>query len=168
MIGVLEVEKVDVLERWLPADLWGPQCGGQLFEMVRVYHEEALVYRKLLYHFLVPLEVVVPVLHRAILLMILVVLQIPQSLGELLPDLRVVHDTDHVLAPLALEQPVIVKVAWQLHGALLETVGGAPTPAGTGGTRVLWVQQGRLLDCEEDAGVVQGRDNRVLWRRCLI
>jgi hypothetical protein len=168
VIGVLQVEKVDVLEGWLPADLRSPQCGRQLFEMMRVYHEEALVYRKLLYHFLVPLEVVVPVLHRSVLLMILVVLQIPQPLGELLPDLRVVHDTDHVLGPLALEQPVVVKVAWQLHGALLETVGGPTAAAGAGGTRVLWVQQGRLLDCEEDAGVVQGRDNRVLWRRCLI
>jgi hypothetical protein len=103
VIGVLQVEKVDVLERWLPTDLWSPQCGRQLFEMLRVYHEEALVYRKLLYHILVPLEVVVPVLHCTILLMILVVLQISQPLGELLPDLRVVHDTDHVLAPLALE-----------------------------------------------------------------
>lgn len=37
-------------------------------------HEEALVYRKLLYHFLIPLEVVVSVLHCPILLMILVVL----------------------------------------------------------------------------------------------
>jgi hypothetical protein len=80
--------------------------------MVRVYHEEALVYRKLLYHFLVPLEVVVSVLHRSVLLMILVVLQIPQSLGELLSNLRVIHDTNHILAPLALEQPVVVKVAW--------------------------------------------------------
>ena len=77
-----------------------------------MYHEEALVYRKLLYHFLVPLEVVVPVLHRSILLMILVVLQIPQSLGELLSDLRVIHDTDHVLAPLTLEKSVVIKVAW--------------------------------------------------------
>jgi hypothetical protein len=74
VIGVLKVEKVDVLERWLPADLRSPKCGGQLFEMVRMYHEEALVYRKLLYHFLGPLEVVVPVLHRPVLLMILVVL----------------------------------------------------------------------------------------------
>ena len=102
MIGVLQVEKVDMLERWLPADLWSPQCWSQLFEMVRVYHEEALVYRELLYHLLVPLEVVVPVLHSPVLLMILVVLQIPQSLSELLSDLRVIHDTDNVLAPLAL------------------------------------------------------------------
>lgn len=74
MIEVLKVEKVNVLERWLSTYLWSPKCRGQLFEMVRMYHEEALVYRKLLYHFLVPLEVVVPVLHRPVLLMILVVL----------------------------------------------------------------------------------------------
>ena len=40
-------------------------------------HEEALVYRELLYHFLIPLEVVVSVLHRPVLLVILVVLQVP-------------------------------------------------------------------------------------------
>jgi hypothetical protein len=74
VIRVLKVEKVDMLERWLPADLRCPQCGGQLFEVLRMYHEEALVYRKLLYHFLIPWEVVVSVLHRPILLMILVVL----------------------------------------------------------------------------------------------
>ena len=74
MIRVLQVEKVDMLERWLPADLRGPQCRGQLFEVLRMYHEEALVYRKLLYHLLIPLKVVVSVLHRPILLMILVVL----------------------------------------------------------------------------------------------
>lgn len=74
MIRVLQVEKVDVLERWLPADLRSPQCGGQLFEVVRVYHEEALVNRELLYHFLIPLEVVVSVFHRPVLLVILVVL----------------------------------------------------------------------------------------------
>ena len=40
-------------------------------------------------------------------------------------------------------------------GALLETVRGAAAPAGTGRTRVLCMQQGRLLDSEEDTGVVQ-------------
>ena len=99
-----------------------------------MYHEEALVYRKLLYHFLIPWEVVVSVLHRPVLLMILVVFQVPQPLGELLSDLRVVHDTDHVLAPLALKEPIVIKIAWHLHGALLEPVGGSTPAAGTGGT----------------------------------
>jgi hypothetical protein len=66
---------------------------------------------KFLYHLLIPLEVVVSVLHRPVLLIILVVLQVPQPLGELLSYLRVVHDTDNVLAPLALKEPVVIKVA---------------------------------------------------------
>jgi hypothetical protein len=100
------------------------------------------------------LEVVVSVLHRPVLLVILVVLQVPQPLSELLSDLRVVQDTDHVLAPLALKEPIIIKVAWHMHGALLEPVSGAAPAAGTRGAGILWVQEGRVLDSEEDAGVI--------------
>jgi hypothetical protein len=60
-----------------------------------------------------------------------------------------------VLAPLALEQPIVIEVAWHLHGALLEPVSGAAPAACTGGTGVLRVQEARILHGEEDTGVVQ-------------
>ncbi len=43
VIGILKVEKVNVLERWLPGDLGRPQYRRQLFQVRGMYHQEPLV-----------------------------------------------------------------------------------------------------------------------------
>ena len=78
MIRILHVEKVDMLVRWLPTDLWGSYVRGKLLQVLWVYHEKSFIDRKLLDHLLIP---IIPMLYRPVLLVILIIRQVSKPLS---------------------------------------------------------------------------------------